>query len=425
MMEVSVEEAGEAYGSQETRSCRGPGCTMLFKPTSRRNIYCSPECYTNSSKQKKASKRDGDPISPQSTRCTKKDKKEDQSRKPTTTNTDHKSLNEQDLLLMGSDVLVPIIMELRAALKEAELVATECCKEVECIQKELKVAKLAFADKIIKSYQNPVSYAAVTRRADQRPEEGKAVLVASVDTARTGSPISLTRLDTLLRSREHGPVAQSLHQKDGRVVMTFNDTKTREAAKGILESSEECKEIFTSVANPKGYYPVVAKYMDLRPTDEEIMDDIRHRNPILKEHLKSIKVVYRCKVGNEGHVSLWITSMNARNLILDRGEIFASGRRCRVDEPDLHREVKRCFKCQQYGHLVRDCRATADVCGKCTGEHRTSSCTVKDPKFFKCSNCKRKPEHIKSYSDGKHQAGDRLCPYQLKAIGRYKRNTGL
>ncbi len=135
--------------------------------------------------------------------------------------------------------------------------------------------------------------------------------------------------------------------------------------------------------------------------------------------------MYRCKESTEGHASLWITSMSARNQILDRGEIFASGSRCRVAEPDIHREVKRCFKCQQYGHLVKDCRATSDVCGKCAGEHRTSSCTIKDPKQFKCSNCKRKPEHIKSYSDGKHQAGDRLCPYQLKAVSRYKRNTGL
>ena len=79
-----------------------------------------------------------------------------------------------------------------------------------------------------------MSYAAVTRRTNLMPEDGRAVLVANVDTSRTVSPINLTKMDTLLGSREQGPVAQSLHQRDGKVVMTFDDVKARELAKGIL-----------------------------------------------------------------------------------------------------------------------------------------------------------------------------------------------
>ncbi len=84
-------------------------------------------------------------------------------------------------------------------------------------------------------------------------------------------------------SREQGLVPQSLHQRDGKVVMTFDDVKAGELAKGILERGVQGD--FTSIANPTGYYLVVAKYMDLRSTDEELMEDIRHRNPTFKDHL--------------------------------------------------------------------------------------------------------------------------------------------
>lgn len=165
--------------------------------------------------------------------------------------------------------------------------------------------------------------------------------------------------------------------------------------------------------------------MDLRPPLDEIVTELKHRNPVLKDHLKSVKVVYKTKDSNEGHVSLWITSRAVSDTVLSRGEIYATGRRCRVTEPDFHREVKRCFRCQQYGHLLRDCRASKDVCGKCAGEHRTSSCSIRDPSKYSCSNCMRRPSHLMSYSDGKHQAGDRLCPEQLKALNRFKKNHGL
>ena len=64
----------------------------------------------------------------------------------------------------------------------------------------------------------------------------------------------------------------------------------------------------------------------------------------------------------------------------------------------------RCFKCQKYGHQVRNCRAEEDICQKCGGEGHTKL-TFRDdeppivcPNQKKCANCNEK-----------HEAGDPDC----------------
>jgi hypothetical protein len=92
--------------------------------------------------------------------------------------------------------------------------------------------------------------------------------------------------------------------------------------------------------------------MNLEASEDKILAEIRYRNPILKDHLKSMKIVYRHKDTNEGHVKLWLTSKTVKDELLKRAEIFLPTRRCRVTQPDLNREIRRCFKCQMYGHLL-------------------------------------------------------------------------
>jgi len=208
--------------------------------------------------------------------------------------------------------------------------------------------------------------------------------------------------------------------------LTFSDAAARDKAKKILQTSTEGKQIFQAVSNSVHYFPALIKYVNLEAPEESILADIKYRNPILKEHAKSVKIIYRSREDpNEGHVKLWITSKSVCNEIIKRGEIFLPGRRCRVTAPDLNREVRRCFKCQQYGHLIKDCKEKSDTCGRCAGTHRTSLCNKNDSRQLKCSNCARRPQHLRSLSDDKHEAGDKMCPEQIKAIERYKRTYGL
>ena len=58
---------------------------------------------------------------------------------------------------------------------------------------------------------------------------------------------------------------------------------------------------------------------------------------------------------------------------------------------------RRCFKCQQFGHEARTCRATEDICPLCLGTHKHDDCPNKES--LKCPNC-----------DGAHPATSRECP---------------
>lgn len=62
--------------------------------------------------------------------------------------------------------------------------------------------------------------------------------------------------------------------------------------------------------------------------------------------------------------------------------------------------LKRCFKCQQFGHIAKDgCKV---VCVRCGGNHSFSDCQVKDnPKCFRCQ--------------GNHSAAYQGCPAYKEA----------
>ena len=60
--------------------------------------------------------------------------------------------------------------------------------------------------------------------------------------------------------------------------------------------------------------------------------------------------------------------------------------------------LRRCFKCQQFGHGARTCRATENVCPLCSGTgHKQDDCPNKES--VKCPNC-----------DGAHPATSKECP---------------
>ena len=74
-----------------------------------------------------------------------------------------------------------------------------------------------------------------------------------------------------------------------------------------------------------------------------------------------------------------------------------------ISQEKLHprkdkREPVRCVRCQQWGHVAKDCKAAQDTCGTCGKNHRTNECN--SYKTHYCVSCK---------SDN-HASWDRNCP---------------
>lgn len=421
MSEKDQEEAGDRLineiRSRVIRECTK--CKMKFKPTNdvQEVCYSCFQSHNNNSTPRTIDRKREASSSPQQAEEAKRNKTDFQD--------DKKPSPLQDLDLENLDSLSPnnmaqVLRSLAKAYEEQKAIIEKMEKENSSLKQELVNVKLAFADhafKIIASGTN-ATYASVLKGND---DSGKAVLVAESTTT-----VDINQVDNLLGSRSNGPVAQAIRQKEKKVILTFSNVKERDAAHKIMESSSEGKKMFKSITPSTRFYPIIAKYANLEHGEDVILADLKYRNPVLRNHLASIKIIFKSQDPNVGHLKLWLTSASVRNDIIKRGELFLPGRRCRVVLPDLNFEVKRCFKCQQYGHLVKDCKSTTDVCGKCTGNHRTSLCTIKDLSKMKCINCMRNPRKNSPTTLGVgHSSGDKTCPAQIRAMERYKTTYGL
>jgi hypothetical protein len=92
-------------------------------------------------------------------------------------------------------------------------------------------------------------------------------------------------------------------------------------------------------------------------------------------------------------VRLCVNSSALKKSILAGGRIFLENKAHRAIDVDVDKEVRRCLKCQRYGHIKHFCKSSSTVCGCCSLDHETSTCTV--PKSsFKCPN-----------GQGNHEAG--------------------
>ena len=118
-----------------------------------------------------------------------------------------------------------------------------------------------------------------------------------------------------------------------------------------------------------------------------------------------IKPKYRRTAGQScAHAILSITSAAEANKILKDGIYICSAR---TFPKKLKFEPKQCMKCRKWGHFAANCRAEADTCGTCGGQHRTKDCKINDKRF--CVPCR----------SNTHTSWDRNCPEFIRKCEEY------
>ena len=77
-------------------------------------------------------------------------------------------------------------------------------------------------------------------------------------------------------------------------------------------------------------------------------------------------------------------SNNVRRAIASQGNrVFTSQGSLKVYDSFY---IRRCFKCQCFGHIAQHCSAESHVCGNCAENHKTNDCESEN---ICCSNCKK------------------------------------
>ena len=110
-------------------------------------------------------------------------------------------------------------------------------------------------------------------------------------------------------------------------------------------------------------------------------------------------------------------SRKIRDMITaNRNKLFIGITSCRVFDRFF---VKRCNKCQEFGHYKADC-PNKEVCGYCGGGHSSASCGLKegaDYSAMKCVNCKKN-----NLCDSGHSAFWPSCPAYKAAQNKLRKS---
>jgi hypothetical protein len=109
----------------------------------------------------------------------------------------------------------------------------------------------------------------------------------------------------------------------------------------------------------------------------------------------------------------WLTrsalSKSTSSIIIDEGLIW-QGEALRCELYDRQCRLRQCYKCQNYGHIGTQCKAST-ACGYCAQEHSSRDCPTRtgDGSPRKCATCK-----------GAHEAWNHQCPVRQEEITKLK-----
>lgn len=110
---------------------------------------------------------------------------------------------------------------------------------------------------------------------------------------------------------------------------------------------------------------------------------------LVKQNLEStnegdVKLVYWFPIKNRRNTSAIIeVSSEIRNRLMSQARVYLGWSSCRVAD---HVRVLQCYKCLNFGHIAKNCRAASDICGHCCGGHESRVCPNKNG-VRKCHNC--------------------------------------
>jgi hypothetical protein len=411
-------------------------CGESFVPTNGVQKFCTENCRTESKRNRRSqsqqaitrvesavtpsisrpsggTKRNSQNISPHEERENKRDRCDSEGLDDVTIDelkkyTKSQLIAEITRLRQSATDSWHMIGELRHENTEAQGILAVAEKNCLDLKKELHDAKLAFADAFIRKSSRQTFADVVRSPQKEMGERTTATLVAFLDTTEANLAPSREAVDDLLGSREDGPVAQNVVSRGDRVFISFNDEQAMVKAKEILGKKPAAQTMFKTVQVHQLLYPAIMRNVpaDLVVDQPALVSEIEATkgNEGIRNAIKSAPVIF--SNDSVGHVKLLFRSREARDAALKRGRIFLqSGESCSVSQVDPHREVRRCFKCQHYGHKAAVCRMKTDRCGKCAGEHQTRLCPGAPPR---CVNC-----------GDSHHSGSRSCPVQIEEARRF------
>jgi hypothetical protein len=176
-------------------------------------------------------------------------------------------------------------------------------------------------------------------------------------------------------------------------------SKIRQGGVAVELESDDCDgkipDLFKKVGivrEPKKKLPKMIIYdIPSTYTEEELKEDIYRQNfakqgVTPEEYANEFKLLFRTGPTQQNEVQ-WVVEISGRlrNILKDR-RVFIDWRSCKIQDYVI---VVRCFRCQLYGHMSKDCQQEKEFCGHCAEQGHSYRDCKNTSKTAQCINCKR------------------------------------
>ena len=176
--------------------------------------------------------------------------------------------------------------------------------------------------------------------------------------------------------------------RNGGIIIELDNEHIADWLRTPAGQLELVKQLDSSVSFRNRTYPIVIEYLPIQTQIEQegFLRQIEHANTLPLDSLASIRWIkaptHRLKEQRKAFALLHVSDANMANNILRDG-LCIDNQRITVRKDK--KEPLRCAKCQHYGHIARNCKATQDTCGTCGNQHCTADCTAYRTVY--CVNC--------------------------------------
>lgn len=205
----------------------------------------------------------------------------------------------------------------------------------------------------------------------------------------------------------------SIRNSNEIIINCFNEESSDKVVKALKDNLSSVIEVEKErLANPKMKLVGVNNFEDL--SNDEIEEDINSRNFANYQSRCTILHSYKNPVSKSQTFILEVPNEVYKVIRLNNSKLFIGVQCCKLYDIV---ESKPCYKCGRFNHKASKCE-NDDCCLKCSGEHLTKNCNLKNKS--KCANCFYSNENYNTKHKTDHLANDsKECQIFKTKIRKY------